>query len=240
MIYHIEKTTSTNDELRTGNYREGDIVWAERQTAGRGQRGHSWSSAEGLDLTFSMLLRPTFLHAAEQFSVLRVIALALCDTFAEYGLDTRIKWTNDIYAGDRKITGVLIENTLDGDRLSSSVVGIGINVNSTVFDPSLPNPTSMAVETGCTFDRSEVLGTFAARAGYIYEELAGGRSEALRRDYDEQLYRLDEPSLFTLPDGTPFTATIRGTEPAGRLITELPDGSRKSFAFKELEFVLKK
>ncbi|MCH5330215.1 MAG: biotin--[acetyl-CoA-carboxylase] ligase [Alistipes sp.] len=240
MIRRIDETTSTNDELRSGDYAEGDIVWAERQTAGRGQRGHSWSSAEGLDLTFSVLLCPRFLPAAEQFSILRVVALALCETFAEYEIDTRIKWTNDIYVGDRKITGVLIENTLEGDRLSRSVIGIGINVNSTEFDPSLPNPTSMAAETGRIFDRGEVLGKFAVRLGYFYEMLVGGGGEALRREYDAQLYRLDEPSPFRLPDGTPFTAAIRGTEPAGRLIAELSDGSCKSFAFKELEFVLKK
>lgn len=240
MIYHISNTTSTNDELRSGEYKEGDIVWAERQTAGRGQRGHSWSSAEGLDLTFSMLLEPSFLCVTEQFWALRVTALALCDTFAEYGIGTRIKWTNDIYAGDRKITGVLIENSLEGDRLSRMIVGIGINVNSTEFDPSLPNPTSMAAETGGRFDRQEVLEHFAANMKRRYEELRAGAREELAKCYDSRLYRLGEMHTFALPDGTRFEAAINGTEPAGRLVVRLTDGRLKSFAFKELEFVLKK
>lgn len=240
MIYRIGETTSTNDELRLGEYREGDIVWAERQTAGRGQRGHSWSSGEGLDLTFSMLLRPVFLEVAEQFWALRVTALALCDTFAEYGIGTRIKWTNDIYVGDRKMTGVLIENSLEGDRLASMIIGIGINVNSTEFDPALPNPTSMAAETGRRFDRQEVLERFAANMQSRYEMLRTGKWTKLATEYDSMLYGLNEKRAFALPDGTRFGAAIVCTEPAGRLVVCLADGSLKSFAFKELEFVLKK
>ena len=240
MIYRIGETTSTNDELRLGDYAEGDIVWAERQTAGRGQRGHSWSSGEGLDLTFSMLLRPVFLEVAEQFWALRVTALALCDTFGEYGIGTRIKWTNDIYAGDRKMTGVLIENMLEGGRLSRMIVGIGINVNSTEFDPSLPNPTSMAAETGCRFDRQEVLERFAANMQSRYEMLRTGGRTKLATEYDSRLYGLNERRVFALPDGSRFEAAIRGTESSGRLVAELADGRLKSFAFKELEFVLKK
>ena len=240
MVYCIDETTSTNDELRTGDYAEGDIVWAERQTAGRGQRGHSWSSAEGLDLTFSMLLCPEFLVATEQFWLLRAVALALADTFADFGLDARIKWTNDIYIGDRKITGVLIENTLDGNRLSRVTVGIGINVNSVQFDPSLPNPTSMAAETGKTFDRQMVLDRFTANAGRWYTLLKRGDRERLKSDYDARLYALGEVREYALPDGTRFRAAIKGTEASGRLVAELADGEVKSFAFKELEFVLKK
>ena len=240
MIHKIKETTSTNDELHKGSFSEGDIVWAERQTAGRGQRGHSWSSGEGLDLTFSMLLRPTFLEVAEQFWALRTTALALCDTFAEYGIGTRIKWTNDIYAGDRKITGVLIENMLEGGRLSRMIVGIGINVNSTEFDPSLPNPTSMTIERGEKFDRREVLERFVANMKRRYEELRAGARDELAKEYDTRLYGLNERRVFALPDGSRFEAAIRGTEASGRLVTELADGRLKSFAFKELEFVLKK
>ena len=240
MIYVIDETTSTNDELRDERYVEGDVVWAERQTAGRGQRGHSWSSEKGLDLTFSMLLCPTFLEAPEQFWVLRVVALALSDTFADFGIGTRIKWTNDIYAGDRKMTGVLIENSLNGSRLSRTVTGIGINVNSERFDPSLPNPTSMAVEAGRQFDRRGVLDRFVTNADRRYGMLRAGERVRLKNDYDERLYALNENREFALPDGTRLRAAIKGTENDGRLRLELPDGVVKSFAFKEIEFLLKK
>lgn len=144
MIYRLASTTSTNDEARDIRYRHGDVVWAERQTAGRGQRGHAWHSPEGENLTFSIVLEPCFLPVGEQFMLSEAISLALVDTFADYGIDTRIKWTNDIYAGDRKIVGMLIENNCSGPLLVRSIAGIGINVNQTVFDPALPNPVSMA------------------------------------------------------------------------------------------------
>ena len=110
MIRHIRETTSTNDEARDAQYRHGDVVWAERQTAGRGQRGHAWTSPEGENLTFTLVLEPRFLPVGEQFLLSEAIALALVDTFAAFGIDTRIKWTNDIYAGDRKLVGMLIEH----------------------------------------------------------------------------------------------------------------------------------
>lgn len=112
MIYRIDETTSTNDEARDAKYRHGDIVWAERQTAGRGQRGHTWTSPEGENLTFSMVLEPRFLPVGEQFLLSEAVTLALTDTFAAYGIDTRIKWTNDIYIGDRKLVGILLETFL--------------------------------------------------------------------------------------------------------------------------------
>ena len=107
MIHRIEETTSTNDDARDAKYRHGDIVWAERQTAGRGQRGHKWSSAEGLNLTFSLVLEPRFLPAGEQFLLNEAVALALTDTFAQFGIAARIKWTNDIVLGGRKLCGIL-------------------------------------------------------------------------------------------------------------------------------------
>ena len=159
MIHRIEETTSTNDDARDAKYRHGDIVWAERQTAGRGQRGHKWSSAEGLNLTFSLVLEPRFLPAGEQFLLNEAVALALTDTFAQFGIAARIKWTNDIYAGDKKLVGILIEHSYSGQTLARTIVGIGINVNQTEFDPALPNPVSMAMVAGRTFDRGEVLAT---------------------------------------------------------------------------------
>ena len=240
MIHRLAQTTSTNDEARRECYADGDIVWAERQTAGRGQRGHSWSSRESEDLTFSLVLEPSFLAAADQFWLLRTVALALADTLGGCGLQPRIKWTNDIYVGDSKIVGVLIENSLEGTRMARTAVGIGINVNSSAFDPSLPNPTSLLRETGRTFDREQLLDTFARNFDALYTRLRNGERHSLHSRYDALLYGLGQQKTYALPDGTPFTAVIRGTEPGGRLITELSDGSAKAFAFKELEFVLKK
>ena len=116
MIYHIAETTSTNDLAREERYGHGDVICAERQTAGRGQRGHTWTSPEGVNLLFSVVLCPTFLPAGEQFLLSQAVALALVDTLGTCGIDARIKWTNDIYAGDRKLVGILIEHHLAGGR----------------------------------------------------------------------------------------------------------------------------
>ena len=124
MIYHIAETTSTNDLAREERYGHGDVICAERQTAGRGQRGHTWTSPEGVNLLFSVVLCPTFLPAGEQFLLSQAVALALVDTLGTCGIDARIKWTNDIYAGDRKLVGILIEHHLAGGRLARTVAGI--------------------------------------------------------------------------------------------------------------------
>ncbi len=168
MIYHIAETTSTNDLAREERYGHGDVICAERQTAGRGQRGHTWTSAEGENLTFSLVLEPRFLPAGEQFLLSQAVALALTDTLGTCGIDTRIKWTNDIYAGDRKLVGILIEHSYTGPTLGRSVAGIGINVNQRVFDPALPNPVSMALAAGRTFDREEVLERFRTHCAARY------------------------------------------------------------------------
>ena len=214
--YHfLEETTSTNDEARNPRYGHGDAICAERQTAGRGQRGHTWSSEEGRNLMFSLVWEPRFLPVSEQFLLSEAVALALTDLFGGYGIDARIKWTNDIYAGDRKLVGILIEHNLTGDRLSRTIVGIGVNVNQTRFDPSLPNPSSMCLETGCEYDR-----------------------QALQADYRRRMYRLGERHRYRYPDGRTVEAVLRGVRPSGELLLELPDGRTEGYLFREIEFVI--
>ena len=116
MIYRIDETTSTNDEARNPRYGHGDAICAERQTAGRGQRGHTWSSEEGRNLMFSLVWEPRFLPVSEQFLLSEAVALALTDLFGGYGIDARIKWTNDIYAGDRKLVGIVTNRDLRFER----------------------------------------------------------------------------------------------------------------------------
>lgn len=240
MICHIPTTTSTNDEARDAKYRHGDVVWAEHQSAGRGQRGHTWTSPEGENLTFTLVLEPRFLPVGEQFLLSETVALALTDTFAAYGIDTRIKWTNDIYAGDRKLVGILIEHNYSGGTLARTIAGIGINVNQTLFDPALPNPVSMAVTAGRSFDRRQVLETFCARCMDRYELLESGRKAEIQHQYRERMYRLGELHPYRLADGTLFEAAIEGVRPSGELLLRRSDGTLGEYRFKEVEFVLKK
>lgn len=239
MIYYIEQTTSTNDEIRDPKYGHMDVVWAEYQSAGRGQRGHSWHSTEGKNITFSVLLTPTFLPVTEQFLLSEIVALALVRTLAEYGIECRIKWTNDIYAGDNKIVGILIEHALSGDKLSRTIVGIGLNVNQEVFPSDLPNPTSMYVERGVKFDRREVLERIVTHLEELYRDLEAGNKAKIERLYIDTMYHLGEPHTYAYPNGERFTATIRGVRHSGELCLEHEDGVVREYAFKEVEFCLR-
>lgn len=238
MIHHIHTTASTNDEARKAEYRHGDIIWAEHQTAGRGQRGHTWTSPEGENLTFSLVLEPHFLPVSEQFLLSETVALALTETFADYGIATRIKWTNDIYAGDRKLVGILIEHNYSGSRLARTIVGIGINVNQIQFDPSLPNPVSMALLAGRSFDRKEVLETFRSHCMERCSRLEQGDKETLQEEYRSRMYRLGSRHPFRLPDGTLFEAVIEGVRPSGELMLRHQDGQLRCYLFREVEFVI--
>ncbi|MDR2891375.1 MAG: biotin--[acetyl-CoA-carboxylase] ligase [Alistipes sp.] len=259
MFYFFDELTSTIDEARDPKYVHGDVVAADFQTAGRGQRGNRWSSTAGENLMFSVVLDSSFLRVTEQFLLLQTVALALTDTFSDYGIDARIKWTNDIYVGDRKITGVLIDHSLGlGGMLSRSGVGVGINVNQREFEPWLPNPTSMALELErsmarepeCALDRREVLERrevldrrevlerFYGRLMERVECLKGGGRATILADYHAKIYRLDTPARFALPDGGEFVGTIRGVGPGGELTIDHPDGTAKSFLFREVSFII--
>lgn len=215
-----------------------DVVWAEWQSAGRGQRGHSWHSAENENLTFSVVLEPHFLPIVEQFLLSEVVALALVATMREWGIECRIKWTNDIYAGDRKIVGVLIEHSLSTERIERTIVGIGINVNQREFPADLPNPTSMAVERGKRLDREEVLRCFMRNLEELYGELACGKKQEIEERYRKTMYHLGEVHTYAYPSGETFSATIRGVRPSGELCLEHSNGIVREYAFKEVEFIL--
>ena len=221
MIYRIEETTSTNDDAKRPEYGHDDIIWAERQTAGRGQRGHTWISRAEESLTFSHILTPTF-----------------TDSFDEFGIDTRIKWTNDIYVGDRKMVGILIEHSYSGPTLARTILGTGINVNQTEFDPALPNPISMAQAAGRRFDREEVLETYRRHAARRYAQLERGEYAALEEEYRRRMYRLGERHPFRLADGTLLEAVIEGVRPTGELLLRHDDGTLRGYLFREVEFVI--
>ena len=240
MIYHLDITSSTNDDARDEKYREGDVVWAEFQTAGRGQRGHVWHSKRGENLTFSVVLEPTFLPITEQFSVSEVVALSLVDMLAEYGIEARIKWTNDIYVGDKKLVGILIEHSLAPTTLRRTIVGIGININQTEFDASLPNPVSMAQLVGRELDAEEVLHRFLKHLQLNYATLREIKNEenSIHQRYNKLLYRLEEYHTYALPSGEKFSAKILGTAPNGALRLENEKGTIKDYLFKEVEFVI--
>ncbi len=225
---------------------EGLTIMADHQTAGRGQRGNVWQALPSQNLTFSVLLRPTFLAATDQFALSMAVALAVYDALVALlgpAAGVRLKWPNDLYIDGRKTGGILIENTLRGTFLSTSVVGIGLNVNQKAFDPALPNPTSLALELGQPqLDRAAILSTLLHHLEARYLALravgGGGRQRQLA-DYHAALYRLGEPARFTFPaDPARPSAigTIQGIDARGRLRISFT-GQEEPFSLQEVKFV---
>ena len=155
-LIHLDQTVSTNSYLNTLCEHEEvpdfTVVWADFQTAGRGQRGNSWESNAGENLTFSYVLHPDFVIAQEQFLLSEIAALAVKETLEEYVEYVSIKWPNDIYWKQKKICGMLIENNLTGISIHRSICGVGININQEVFNGSAPNPISLRQIIGRVVD----------------------------------------------------------------------------------------
>ena len=141
-------STNLQAHRELGDAPEGSVWVADFQTAGRGQRGNTWESGAGKNLLFTVLLRPDFLHVAKQFAISQITALAIVKYLETKGLSPKIKWPNDIYIGDKKICGILIEHTVAGVNLSASILGIGININQTQFCSDAPNPISLLLALG--------------------------------------------------------------------------------------------
>ncbi|KAA6312566.1 Bifunctional ligase/repressor BirA, partial [termite gut metagenome] len=145
-LIRLEETDSTSRYLTTlcehNEVEEFTIVLSHFQTAGRGQREHSWKSEAGKNLLFSMALYPSFLEVRNQFLLSQIMSLSMKEGLGEFASGFSLKWPNDIYWEEKKIGGMLIENDLVGNRIRRSIVGIGININQEKFHPSLPNPVS--------------------------------------------------------------------------------------------------
>ena len=198
-IIWVESTESTNSELRRriGELDNLSVIAAREQTAGRGQGDHSWFSSPATNLTFSILLRfgegfPVTLGSSDAVLVTQITTLAIRDHLLSRGIGSRIKWPNDIWTGDRKICGILIENSSMGGMVSSSIVGIGLNVNETGWPAGLPNPVSMRELSGKVYNLDEELRALAWRLRSRYEEAASPEG---RRRMDEEF----SLNVFRLP-----------------------------------------
>ena len=256
-IHWLKMTDSTNlDAWRNKDAAEDKTVWcAEYQTAGRGQRGNRWESRQGENMMFSILFRPRGLRAAGQFVISQICSVGIVRYLAELGLDARIKWPNDIYIGDRKICGMLIENTLKDDTLAVSIAGIGLNVNQKVFPPELPNPTSvlLALDNAVTgregtpgLSPEEELPRLLHRIFELYGQMdADGHVPGLEEEYSRLLYRKGIPAEYEETEYVTggglrrFRGRILGVEKGtARLLVEKEDGQVAKYYFKEIRFVL--
>ena len=241
-IKWLEEVDSTNNELlrHVGDYANLSVVAAVSQTAGRGQRGNRWESAPGDNLTFSFILKPEGLPAREVMAVTCLATLAVHDALREEGVPAVIKWPNDIYVGNRKICGMLVENGLEGPDIAWSVVGIGINLNQTEFPGGVLNPTSLKRLTGKDYDPGAFLEKLCHGIETLLPALDNqeGRN-GLRAAYERDLFRKDSPAPYRdLVTGQEFTGIIRGITPEGLLRIEKAEGPEKTFGFKEISYIL--
>lgn len=242
----LPEAGSTNAVMREmiagGNDRHGLVVAARNQTAGRGQRGNSWEAEPGRNLTFSILIKPGQLAAAEQFLLSEAVAIGVAEAINSCllpaGMNTQVKWPNDIYAGDRKICGILIENVLGGSRIDYSIAGIGINVNQNRFLSDAPNPVSILNLTGCETDLDEFLPEVCRSVLHSVAMLDRGEKENIRWIYRRMLWRGTGYHPFREPGGEAFDAEIADIAPTGHLTLRLTDGSARVYAFKEVEAVI--
>lgn len=243
-IFRFEELDSTNTYVQEHLHQLDNlsVVSAFRQTAGRGQRGNRWLSAPGENLTFTLLLKfgEGALGVRHQMRLTALATVSILEVLREaapaYAASFRIKWPNDLYTGDRKICGMLIENTLEGPWIRSSAIGIGLNVNQKDFAPELVNPCSLRRLTGRTFDTEELLDRFLARIGAWLPRLD---SPDLWEHYRRELYRLGERHAWTEnATGAQLSGCIRDVREDGRLELVLDDGSVRLFAFKEISYII--
>jgi BirA family biotin operon repressor/biotin-[acetyl-CoA-carboxylase] ligase len=215
----------------------GSIVLADYQTEGRGQTGNSWESESGQNLMFSVLFRPVNIPANMPFVISETASLSVKYTLDKYISDISVKWPNDIYYKDMKISGILIENTITRSKISKSIIGIGVNVNQRTFGPNIPNPVSMAQATGCIFDRMAVLEDFRHIFAGQSERLNRDCYDSIHNDYLNAVYRKAGYCKYACGREI-FRAKIYDIEPDGHLILERTDGVRSRYAFKEVTYVI--
>ena len=241
-LKEIESTNRYASELINSGatIEEGTVILADYQTAGRGTGENSWESERGKNLTLSIVLYPSFLAIEKQFMMNKIVSLAVFDMIckiAEGKEIVKIKWPNDIYAANKKIAGILIENAIIGEKFQYFISGIGININQEIFVSNAPNPVSLKNITGKDHDLNECLFTLCSCFENRYSQLKNNANQQLDNDYFSSLFRLDETASFYYKKQK-ITARIIGINEYGKLVLETTEGRIIDCDFKEVEFVL--
>lgn len=205
---------------------EGTAIFAHYQEKGRGQYGKTWESRKDENLIFSLILYPGFLKPDRMFLLNQAISLAIRDVIATLATaNVCIKWPNDIYCGNRKIAGILIENLISGNDLKHSVVGIGVNVNQTRFSPELSNPASLKLISGKMVNIKKLFGKICIQIEQRYLQLKSARDN-IREEYIKHLYQKDELKEYQTVREK-FSGKIKGVSTSGELLIEVNDKIRQ-------------
>ena len=234
---YIKQTPSTNalswEMNREKSLPEGLVIYTDFQSAGKGQPGNAWESSKGKNLLFSMVLHPIHVPMDELFLVSQLVSIAIKKALDEYTTNITVKWPNDIYWNDKKLVGILIENSLQGNKIMSVVIGVGLNVNQKIFFSNAPNPVSLSQITGKRQNRKQLLQQICQNIMELYYEMD---TEKIRKIYAESLYRKSGFYSFEANNET-FQAKIKEVQTDGMLELETEKGELKSFYFKEVQFI---
>lgn len=240
----LDTADSTNNVLRSmADAPHATVVIAREQTAGRGQRGNSWEAEPGQNVTMSMMIRPRSVSARDQFIISEAVALGVANIMQMLAGDSAeitVKWPNDIYADDLKIAGILIENTLSGSEILSSIAGIGVNINQRLFKSDAPNPVSLYQLTGLTQNVAMVAELIASEIISLVDTyVATGRHDELHAMYLERLWRRSGFHPYVdAATGQSFDAVITDVALTGHLTLRLTDDTLRTYAFKEVTAVI--
>ena len=235
----VGSTNTFASKLLDSQPPEGTVVWSHAQSSGRGQQSNSWHASPGANLTFSLILFPRFLPPARLFALNKVASLALQRVLQPLlpGREVLIKWPNDILVDRKKIAGILLENQLDGQGVQSSIIGIGLNVNEADFPPALrARATSLALETGQTFDLRPLLHQLLSQLEALFMQLRANNTYRMDHEYLQQLFGYQE-HVDLLIDGKLEKPLLVGVDHSGQLALER-GGRLHYYQMKSLEFVL--
>ncbi len=239
-LIFVKNLPSTNTHaghlLKTNDLPEGTIIYTNYQSAGRGQPGNIWESENGKNLLLSIIIFPKFLAPADQFLISMAISTGICDFLRRYIPVCSIKWPNDIYINNDKIAGILIENSLMGDRIEHSIAGIGLNINQVKFISDAPNPVSLKQITGVNYEITACISQLASDLDKRYRQLLSENYSKIRNDYISDLYRLNEWCNFKNSEGI-YTGRILSVTESGRLLIERKSGLIDEYSFKEIGFI---
>ncbi len=238
-IYELDIVDSTNEYakklIKDIDATPPFVVRADRQTAGRGQGNNHWESSTKDNLLCSIVIKPKYILAEEQFLISQVVAVALSDMLSELGLKASIKWPNDIYIKHNKVAGVLIENIILGVKIEYCIIGVGLNVNQKRFSEAIPNPTSLKKETHKRFEINQILEQLVLKINYYLNH----RNEVSKK-YEHNLYLKGVESLFYDIHQKPFKGRILGTNAIGQLLIERVEPQEiLTFSNQEVQFTIK-
>lgn len=239
---YLKSTLSTNEYRANvssiNNPNHNYCVYTYNQTEGRGQIGRKWFTGQGDNLACSFYYQINKLNVKDQFNINIAVCLALYDVLEHYlpSQSIKIKWPNDMYIGNNKVSGILIQNQIKGHQISSTTIGIGINVNSKDFPKELPNPISINhyVKNKNGINKLELLHQLSIRLSYRLNQIV---IRNMRSDYTSKLYRINEKHNYTKQNGETFSGVITGISDNGKLQMDTDNGIQE-FSFREMSYII--